>query len=53
MNMDKLNKYMAIPQVILCCLAIAQLHQNQGIRSEILGQFEELQTKTDRAIYSL
>ncbi len=53
MNMDKFNKYMAIPQIILCCLVIAQLHQNQGIRSEILGQFEELQTKTDRAIYSL
>lgn len=53
MSMDKFNKLMAIPQVILCCLVIAQLHQNQGIRSEILGQFEELQTKTDRAIYSL
>ncbi|KTT53110.1 hypothetical protein SB11R_00175 [Pseudomonas oryzihabitans] len=53
MSMDKFNKFMAIPQVILCCLVIVQLHQNQSIRSEILGQFEELQTKTDRAIYSL
>lgn len=53
MNMDKLNKFMAIPQIVLCCLVIAQLHQNQNIRSEILTQFEELQTKTDRSIYAL
>lgn len=53
MNMDKLNKFVAVPQIILCCLVIAQLNQNQNIRSEILAQFEELQTKTDRAIYSL
>lgn len=53
MNMDKLNKFMAIPQIILSCLVIAQLNQNQNIRSEILAQFEELQVKTDRAVYSL
>lgn len=53
MNMDKFNKFMAIPQVILCCLVIAQLNQNQGMRSEILSQFEQLQVKTDRSIYAL
>ena len=53
MNMDKFNRLMAVPQLILAGLVCVQLYQNQGMRSEIMTQFEQLQTKTDRAIYSI
>lgn len=53
MKIENFNRLMAIPQLILAGVVVAQLYQNQGMRSEIMTQFDQLQMKTDRAIYSL
>lgn len=53
MKIENFNRLMTIPQLILAGVVIAQLYQNQGMRSEIMTQFDQLQMKTDRAIYSL
>lgn len=53
MKIETFNRLLAIPQLILAGLVVAQLYQNQGMRSEVMTQFEQLQTKTDRAVFSL
>lgn len=53
MNLDKFNKVMAVPQIILSLLVCAQLYQNQNNRAEILSQLEAFQTKTERTLYSI
>lgn len=53
MTLDKFNKFMAVPQIVLSLLVCAQLYQNQNTRTEILGKIETLQVKTERSLFSI
>ena len=53
MKLETFNRYLAVPQIILSILVCAQLYQNQNTRTEILGQLETFQTKTERTLYSI
>lgn len=53
MKLETFNRYLAVPQIILSLLVCAQLYQNQNTRTEILGQLEAFQTKTERTLFSI
>lgn len=53
MKLETFNRYLAVPQIILSILVCAQLYQNQNNRTEILGQLETFQAKTERTLYSI
>lgn len=53
MNVEKFNRFMVLPQVILSLLVCAQLWQNQSMRKDILDQLESYQLKTERTLFSI
>lgn len=53
MKIESFNRLLAIPQLILAGLVVAQLYQNQHLRSDILEQLETFQMKTERSLFSI
>lgn len=53
MNVEKFNRFMVLPQVVLSLLVCAQLWQNQSMRKDILDQLETYQLKTERTLFNI